>query len=220
MTELVLFDCDGVLVDSETIICRIEADELTRIGFAITPQELATRFLGVSAATTYAEVERELGRPLPESFGACVEARVFKAFKRELRHISGVPEALVAIAQPVCVTSSASLDRIRLCLSLTGLHLYFAENLFSTDMVARSKPAPDVFLYAAELMGFAPSACLVIEDSVAGVEGARAAGMRAFGFTGGAHCTPGMESRLRDAGASLIFADMHRLPGLISACAS
>ena len=116
MTELVLFDCDGVLVDSETIICRIEADELTRIGFAITPQELATRFLGVSAATTYAEVERELGRPLPESFGACVEACVFKAFKRELRHISGVPEALVAIAQPVCVTSSASLDRIRLCL--------------------------------------------------------------------------------------------------------
>ena len=215
MAQLVIFDCDGVLVDSEIIICRIEAEELTRIGFAITPEEMAARFVGISAETTYAEVEAELDRALPSGHEERVEWLVAEAFDHELEPIPGIHEALGNIDLPICVASSGRAERIRRSLLLTGLYERFATNIFSAHMVACNKPAPDLFLCAAQGMGVAPVGCLVIEDSIAGVQAGRAAGMRVFGFTGGSHCAPSRGQPLCAAGAELSFDDMRRLPGLI-----
>jgi HAD superfamily hydrolase (TIGR01509 family) len=209
--ELIIFDCDGVLVDSEPIINRAHADALTACGYPITEQELVGRFCGMSDPEMLGIIEREWGRRLPASYTEQVGRVIENEFHRSLAAIDGVAEVLEQLSLPVCVASSSSLKQIRLKLELTGLLARFGESLFSAAMVARGKPAPDLFLYAAQRLAAAPQGCLVIEDSPVGIDAARAAGMTAVGFHGGSHCRPEHAARLQAHGAALIIADMREL---------
>ena len=210
--ELVIFDCDGVLVDSEPIINRAHAELLTACGYPITEHDLVERFCGMSDAEMLAIIERELGRALPLSYTERVGVMIENGFCRSLAAIEGVAEALEALRWPICVASSSTPEQIRRKLELTGLLDRFGQNnLFSAAMVARGKPAPDLFLYAAQRLGASPGRCLVIEDSPAGIEAACAAGMTAIGFCGGGHCGPEHRSRLHARGAALVIDDMHKL---------
>lgn len=214
--DLVIFDCDGVLVDSEVISCRVHAETLTRHGYPISAEDVFRRFLGRSNRQAHLEVESELGRALPGGYEADLRSSLAHAFGTELVAIPHVGAALAQIRQPVCVASSGSHDKMRLSLGRVGLYERFAPNIFSASEVAHGKPAPDLFLHAAARMGVAPERCVVIEDSVSGVAGAVAAGMAVFGFTGGSHCRAGQAGALRAAGAGLIFDDMRNLPRLMA----
>jgi HAD superfamily hydrolase (TIGR01509 family) len=213
--DLVIFDCDGVLVDSEVISCRAHAEILSRHGYPITSEQVFHRFLGRSARQANLEVEAELGRALPDDFHLQLRDELYRTFEADLEAIPHIHSALDAITQPVCVASSGSHQRMRISLGRTRLYDRFAPNIFSASQVSNGKPAPDLFLFAAEQMNVAPECCIVIEDSVPGVTGGRAAGMTVLGFHGGSHCRPGYADRLRDAGAVAAFDDMRQLPGLI-----
>lgn len=213
--DLIIFDCDGVLVDSEVISCRVHADVLTRHGYPITADEVFARFLGRSALAASREVEAELGRALPDDFDAQLKAALFEEFAVSLQAVPHVAEALAAIATPVCVASSGTPDKIRTSLTRTGLLPHLAPHIFSATQVAHGKPAPDLFLFAAAQMGAEPHRCLVIEDSVPGITAARAAGMIAFGFAGGSHCRVGHAETLIAAGAQAGLDDMRQLPEMI-----
>lgn len=215
MTGLVLFDCDGVLVDSEIVACRIGAAELTRHGFPHDIAQVVERYCGVAEATMSEIVARDWGRPLPEDFWPGFRARLEVALRGELAPMAHAAAVIAALAVPVCVASSSRPERIRLSLQLTGLHDLLAPHLFSATMVARGKPAPDLFLLAAGEMGVPPAACVVVEDSVAGIRAAAAAGMRPIGFAGGGHATPALTGRLREAGATAVIDDLRALPGLL-----
>ena len=217
--DLVIFDCDGVLVDSEPIINRAHAEVLTACGYPITEEDLVERFCGMADPEMLAIIERERGSPLPPSYAARVGAIIEHGFVHSLVAIAGVAEVLDALPAPVCVASSSSLDQICRKLELTGLLARFGENLFSATMVARGKPAPDLFLHAAAEMRAPPAHCIVIEDSEAGVTAAVAAGMMAVGFYGGSHCRPGHDEALRRRGAALVIAEMRELPATIAALA-
>jgi HAD superfamily hydrolase (TIGR01509 family) len=213
--DLVIFDCDGVLVDSEVISCRAHAETLTRHGYPITPDQVLQRFLGRSMRQATLEVEAEMGRTLPEDFQAEVYAEVFRLFATSLEAIPHIGETLAQIALPACVASSGPPEKISASLNRVGLYDRFAPHIFSAVQVRNGKPAPDLFQFAAEQMQVAPARCLVIEDSLAGITAARAAGMTVLGFHGGSHCRPGHGDTLRAAGAVLTFGDMRELPGLI-----
>jgi HAD superfamily hydrolase (TIGR01509 family) len=213
--SLVIFDCDGVLVDSEIISCREYAAVLSEHGYPISADQVFERFLGRSAQDTRAEVEAELGRPLPALFAEQLKRRLDAAFAAALQAIAHISTALDALQQPCCVASSGSHDKIASSLSLVGLHHRFAPHIFSAADVARGKPAPDLFLYAAQRMDAAPHHCVVIEDSVSGVLAARAAGKTALGFCGGSHCGAGHDALLAQAGADQVFADMRQLAAMI-----
>ncbi|HSA81643.1 MAG TPA: HAD family hydrolase [Geminicoccaceae bacterium] len=215
--ELVIFDCDGVLVDSELIGCRIEVEALTSAGLRVTLEEILERFTGVTSKETFRTLEREQGRRLPADFTQRVGAAIRAAFERELVAIAGIHAALAQIEVPVCVASSSSPARIEHSLKVVDLLDRFAPHLFSAHTVGRGKPAPDLFLHAAERMATPPARCLVIEDSIPGVQAGIAAGMRVLGFTGASHCAPGHAERLRTAGAAQTFADMTLLPDLLAA---
>jgi HAD superfamily hydrolase (TIGR01509 family) len=213
--DLIIFDCDGVLVDSEVISCRAHSQILTRHGYPITPEQVFDRFLGRSTRQAHLEVEAELGRSLPDDFHAQLQDELFRSFEATLEAVPYIAQALDAIAQPVCVASSGSQERMRVSLGLAGLYDRFAPNIFSAAQVANGKPAPDLFLFAADRMAAAPERCLVIEDSIPGIAGARAAGMTVLGFHGGSHCGPRHAETVRAAGALLTFDDMRQLPDLI-----
>ena len=210
--SLVIFDCDGVLVDSEPIANRILADALSLEGLTMTAEEAADAFVGLSMTTVIERAEARLGRALGSGFLARVEERTFAAFARELKPVRGVSAALAALPALACVASSGEPEKIRLSLSLTGLLRHFEGRMFSASEVARGKPYPDLFLHAAASLGAAPEACVVVEDSLPGIEAARAAGMRALGFAG---LRPALAPRLAAAGAE-VFADMTELPGLLA----
>jgi HAD superfamily hydrolase (TIGR01509 family) len=214
--DLVIFDCDGVLVDSEALACVVHADVLTEHGYAITAAQVHDRFLGRSMREAMAEVESELGRALPETYTAKLKSTIDVVFGEQLRAMPHIGDALDRLAQRVCVASSGTPTRIRSSLTTTGLIDRFAPNLFSALQVTRGKPAPDLFLFAAAEMRTQPAACLVIEDSLAGVRGAVAAGMTVFGFHGGSHCGEPHAETLRAAGASRVFDDMRQLPDMIA----
>jgi HAD superfamily hydrolase (TIGR01509 family) len=214
--ELLIFDCDGVLIDSEIIACRVDAECFGEIGIPITADEIAEKFVGVSAATMFAAIETSHGRKLPGDFQQTLRTRLEAAFADELKPMPGIAATLDSLATARCVASSSYPDRLTFTLGRTGLLDYFAPHIFSATMVKRGKPAPDLFLYAAAQMAADPRDCLVIEDSRAGVEAATAAGMPVLGFTGGAHCRPGHGDRLRGAGARQVFSDMRDLPRLLA----
>lgn len=214
--QLVIFDCDGVLVDSEAIASRVLAELLTESGFPLHAEQAIDRFTGISLPEVVAQVEAEWGRALPADFVARLRERDRAAFRVELRAIAGVAEALQVLAYPRCVASSGSPEKIRENLALTGLLEYLAPHLFSAAMVAKGKPAPDLFLYAAATMGALPARCVVIEDSVAGIRAAHAAGMQVFGFCGGGHCRPGDGEALLAVGAARLFSRMADLPALLA----
>jgi HAD superfamily hydrolase (TIGR01509 family) len=208
--ELVIFDCDGVLVDSERIAVRVDAVVLGRLGWELTEAEIIERFMGRSEAYMVGEIEAQLGRPLGAGWDDEFLPLYREALAAELEPVDGVVEALDAITAPTCVASSSTHERLRFTLGLTGLLERFEGRIFSAADVANGKPAPDLFLHAAAALGADPARCAVIEDSRYGVEAARAAGMHAFGYAGG------LTAADRLAGpATTVFHDMRSLPGLL-----
>jgi len=215
--ELVIFDCDGVLIDSEPIVNRVHAEALSRLGYPLTAEECTRRFAGMPDRAMYDIIETERGVALPSDYDAETKARIAAAYRTELRAIPEVEQALSGLSgRLMCVASSSLPDKMRLGLELVGLYERFAPHLFSASMVARGKPAPDLFLYAAERMTIRPERCVVVEDSVAGVTAARAAAMTVLGFTGGGHCGPDDAARLLEAGARVVFERMALLPTLVN----
>jgi HAD superfamily hydrolase (TIGR01509 family) len=187
---LVIFDCDGVLVDSEPIALSVLGEMLGTQNVNLNDAVIADRFLGRSLGTVTSIVRQEFGVELPDDFPAMIRRRLFERYDGELRAIPGVPavlDGLDARAIPYCVASSSLPERIEKSLSVTGLLDRFTPHIFSASMVRAGKPAPDLFLFAARQLEFEPSRCLVIEDSPAGIEAARAAGMGVFAFGGGGH---------------------------------
>ena len=213
---LVIFDCDGVLVDSEVISCRAHAETLTRHGYPITAEQVLERFLGVSDREARLIVESEIGGRFPDDFELQVKRATLQFYAGDLRAISYVGEAIASIDLPKCVASSGTPEKIRHGLTCAGLYDLLAPSIFSATQVERGKPAPDLFLFAAEQMRASATRCLVIEDSVPGITGALAAGMTVLGFHGGSHCRPGYGDTLRAAGAAMTFDDMRQLPDLIA----
>jgi HAD superfamily hydrolase (TIGR01509 family) len=215
--ELVIFDCDGVLVDSEPIsLARLTAG-LNRIGVAIDVETVRARFAGTSMVSIMGHIAADYGIVAPADFVDAVKADTLRAFDADLKAMAGIAEAAAALTLPSCVASSSDPVRLRHSLGLTGLLPLFEGRIFSSTLVARGKPAPDLFLHAAAVMRVAPAACLVIEDSVPGVVAARAAGMRVVGFTGGGHWGHDRSGGdLRAAGALQVYCDHRRLGAIVA----
>ena len=192
-------------------VCVERCAWLTACGYPVTEEVLVERFCGMSDPEMLEIIAREWGRTLPASYAERVGLMVEAGFRQSLAPIEGVAEALDSLTLPVCVASSSSLEQIRQKLTITGLLGRFGEHLFSAAMVARGKPAPDLFLHAAQDLTTAPDRCLVIEDSPAGIDAALAAGMTAIGFSGGSHCGPEHGVRLQRHGAALVMDDMLEL---------
>lgn len=210
--RLVLFDCDGVLVDSERIAVRVDVAVLRELGWAMTEAEVVERFMGRTDEYMVSQIEAHLGRPLPANWEEPFQHLYREAFEAELKPVPGILEALDRIAIPTCVASSGSHERIRYTLGLTGLYSRFAGRIFSASEVAHGKPAPDLFLHAANRMGVPPADCAVIEDSRYGIEAARAAGMRPFAYAGGLTPRPWLEGP-----GTVVFEDMRDLPRILIA---
>ncbi|GAA2225403.1 HAD family hydrolase [Streptomyces indiaensis] len=210
--DLVIFDNDGVLVDSEPISNRLLAAYLTELGHPTTYEESIRDYMGSAMHRIHELVLERSGQRLPDNFDDVFHARVFAAFEQELVAVTGasqVLEKLAADGVPYCVASSGSHERIRVAHRATGLERWFdEERIFSSQDVGRGKPAPDLFLYAAERMGVAPERCVVVEDSPLGVRAALAAGMDVYGFTA-------MTTAEKLAGARRLFSDMGELPDLL-----
>ncbi len=209
--ELVIFDCDGVLVDSEPIAVRVDAGILARLGMPLSEAEIVERFVGRSSSVMRAAVEEHLGRRLPSDWDAEFHPLYDAAFEAELEPVPGIEGALDEITLATCVASSSQPDSLRHKLELTGLYDRFAGRIFSASEVRHGKPAPDLFLLAAERMGVSPEACAVVEDSRFGVEAARAAGMDVFAYAGGV--TP---AAMLEGERTTVFGDMRRLPALLA----
>ena len=205
--ELVIFDCDGVLVDSERLAVRTEATILSKLGWELSESEIVERFVGRSAQYMHGEIERALGREV--DWENEFESRYRQVFERELVAVDGVAEVLDQIKVAKCVASSGTHEKIRFSLGLTDLLDRFGDRIFSVDDVAHGKPAPDVFLYAAEQMGFEPDECAVVEDSVSGVVAGLAAGMQVYAFAGGV--TSDLELSLEGASVFHRMDQLHRL---------
>ena len=213
--DLIIFDCDGVLVDSERLSLRVDSIFLERLGWPMGEAEIIERFVGRSDADMRAEIEERTGRPIPADIDREFDRVYRETFEAELRPVDGIAEALdeiVAAGVPICVASSGGHAKIRRSLELTGLTSYFDERIFSAADVALGKPAPDLFLHAASRMGAAPSRSAVVEDSAFGVEAAIAAGMRAFAYAGGVTAA----DRLARPGV-VVFEEMRDLPALLEA---
>ena len=214
---LVIFDCDGVLVDSEPLSLACLTAGLNRIGAAIDLATVRARFTGTSMVSIMAHIARDYGVTEPPGFVEAVKAETLALFDAELRAMRGVAAAVEALSLPVCVASSSDPVRLRHSLTLTGLLPLFSGHVFSSAQVARGKPFPDLFLFAADRMAVEPAGCLVIEDSVPGVTAARSAGMRVAGFTGGGHWDHDPAGAdLLQAGASRIFSDFADLPSVLT----
>jgi HAD superfamily hydrolase (TIGR01509 family) len=207
--ELVIFDCDGVLVDSELIANTEFARMLEELGLTFSLEQMFERFVGRSMAACMQQVQALLGRAPPPDFEARLRARTERALRRDLRAVRGVRDAIAALRVPYCVASSGDHAKMRLTLGITGLLPLFEGRLFSSTEVAQGKPAPDLFLHAARCMGARPSRTAVVEDSAVGVQAGVAAGMRVLGYA-----APGDPWRLALAGAS-VFSDMSQLPALL-----
>ncbi len=213
---LVIFDCDGVLVDSEPLAMRLLLQTLAEAGVELGAEEAYEAFLGKSLATVCGILRRDYAVDVDDAALERMRARLNAAIREELRPIPGIAETLGKLSHRVCVASSSQVERIRLSLAVTGLDRFFGDDVFSATMVTRGKPAPDLFLFAAQRMRVAPEHCMVIEDSPAGVTAAREAGMQVLGFTGGSHAQAATHrEKLRALRPTGVFDDMAALPGLL-----
>lgn len=211
MSELVIFDCDGVLVDSEVLVIEIEAEMLTALGAPLTPDDITRNFVGLSDSLMAEALRRDWGVELPPTFDEERRQRVAARFDEALVPIAGIDVVLRGLQVPACVASSSEPDRIAHSLTLTGLIDAFDGRLYSASMVARGKPAPDLFWHAAASLRVHPVACVVVEDSPHGVEAGCAAGMHVIGFTAGGHCPEDQAERLTAAGAHRVVATSEAL---------
>lgn len=210
MFKLVIFDCDGVLVDSERLAIKVDAIVLRELGLELSEAEIVERFTGVSDEGFRTIIESMLERPLPENWEAEIEPLYREAYRRELGPVEGIGEALDRITSPTCVASSGSHEKIRFTLGLTGLYSHFEGRIFSATDVERGKPAPDLFLHAARSMGVEPDACAVVEDSAPGAAAGRAAGMHVFAFSGSVTSAEKLQGP-----QTVVFDKMVDLPGLL-----
>jgi HAD superfamily hydrolase (TIGR01509 family) len=218
MTDLVIFDCDGVLLDSEPVSCRVEAETLSAAGFPITPEEIAGRFVGRPSATMFQELERDFGRAVPADLQEEIGRRVRESLIAEPVPIPGMADLLHGLGdRTTCIASSSDPVRLEASLAAADLLRFFHRRVFSAVEVERGKPAPDLFLHAAASMGAEPRRCVVVEDSPAGVLAGVAASMRVIGFTGGSHCGIGHDQRLRAAGAATVVDDATALAAALAA---
>jgi HAD superfamily hydrolase (TIGR01509 family) len=215
--DLVIFDCDGVLIDSEMLAIQADAAVYAEHGLPVSADHIRTHYVGLSKRAMFADIEARIGRPLPPGLHEATQARILSVFESDLLAMAGITTLLDRLTIPACVASSSTHPRLKHSLSLVGLYSRFAPNIFSATDVARGKPAPDLFLFAAEKMSADPQRCLVIEDSVHGIKGAKAAGMTAYGFCGGSHCGPAHDQTLRAAGADAVFLRMDDLASALCA---
>lgn len=186
-TGLIIFDCDGVLVDSEPLSFDCLMDALHHHGWQLSREEAMARFLGKTVFAVRDGLAEAIGREPPADFVASLQQATLAHFRLHLQAMPGIKTLLAGLHMPVCVASSSTPERIHLSLQLTGLLDHFRGHIFSASEVPRGKPAPDLFLHASQQMGVAPDNCLVVEDSLSGIQAARAAGMQVLGFTGGGH---------------------------------
>ncbi|MER8868088.1 HAD family hydrolase [Mesorhizobium sp. M0751] len=215
--ELVIFDCDGVLVDSEMLSVAALLEMIALAGGNVSEDIAYEHFLGKSMKSVREILASDFGLDLTDQHLIEMRSELMRKFRQELKPMPGIAQVLPKLGVPCCVASSGTLERIRYALQVTGLLGLLEPHLFSAAMVARGKPAPDLFLHAADKMGAAPRNCLVVEDSPAGIEAARAAGMRVLAFTGGSHTgNPALKARLASSEPDFIFADMLQLPDLIA----
>ncbi|KAB7762880.1 HAD family hydrolase [Xanthomonas maliensis] len=215
---LIIFDCDGVLVDSEPLACSVLAQTLRRHDLDMDAAAVKQRFLGRSLASVRAHAQT-LGIALPDTFEPDLNTELLARLRSDLRPVPGVAALLEVLDRPLCVASSSHLERVRLCLQVTGLARYFGQHVYTAERVAHGKPAPDLFLFAADGMQVAPGNCLVIEDSPSGLQAARAAGMQGWGFTGGSHhgATADAAAALTTAGAVRVFDSMAAVSAALDA---
>jgi HAD superfamily hydrolase (TIGR01509 family) len=209
--DLIIFDCDGVLIDSEILANRSEVEALRSFGIEFELSDYMNRFVGKNTKDVLDGIESLHGVRLSEDDWRLVTENTSKIFAAELKPISGVVELVTSIDKAKCVASSSSLERLDLTLKLTGLLDLFSPNIFSSEQVNHGKPAPDLFLFAAEQMQVHPDRCIVIEDSLTGVKAGVAAGMKVIGFTGGSHIQMEHQEKLLDAGAVEIFSEMSQI---------
>ena len=209
--ELVIFDCDGVLVDSEPIANRVLADRLALAGLGISPDEVMRRFVGRTKEGCIELATELLGRELPDRFVEEWDSALFDALASEVKAIEGVAEVIRQLGIPYCAASNSTPERLRLSLTVSGLLPFFEGRMFSAEEVARPKPAPDLFLHAAKTMGANPARCAVIEDTSTGARAGVAAGMTVFGYAGDAHSN---RDALAAEGAR-VFDDMRVLASLL-----
>ena len=206
--DLIIFDCDGVLVDSEPLANALLRDALAEHGLDMTIEEVVETYVGRSMASVVTISEKMLGQKLPDDFLDVLQVKTFDAFQRELKAMPGVEDLIQSIAQqniPICVASSGSFEKMDVTLGITGLKKYFDGRIYSTFQVERGKPYPDLYLYAADQMGVEPAKCLVIEDSLPGVQGAVAAGMEVIAYN-----SNGNGDKLKKAGG-LVFDNMSEI---------
>ncbi|MGF7008816.1 HAD family hydrolase [Aminobacter sp. BE322] len=217
--DLVIFDCDGVLVDSEIIAARVEADLLTAAGFEISAEEIAEAYAGLTFKDILLKIEEKAAIPFQASLITQAEELVDRRLKNEVRAIDGVHEAVAGVTAPKCICSNSTSERIEMMLDRTRILPLFKGRIFSAleTPSRRPKPAPDVFLHAVSTLGANPANTFVIEDSVHGIAGAVSAGMRVIGFTGGAHSYSGHADMLTDAGAETVIRRWADLGGVIAA---
>lgn len=212
---MVIFDCNGVLVDSEPIISAALAEALRGAGISITAEAATQYFSGRRASDIFAEVEAKTGRRLPLNFSSSVAYATMNHLRASLRATPHATYALSWLRGPKCVVSASSLERIKLCLDVTDLRRYFGDHLFSSNDLTAQATKADLFLHAARSVGIAVPDCIVVEDHPEGIAAACAAGMKAIGYTGGSHAGAGLESALMQAGAETVIHDMRALKGIV-----
>jgi len=217
--DLIIFDCDGVLVDSEIIAAQVESRLLTEAGYPISVEEMGERFAGMTWKNILLQVEKEADIPLSASLLDKSEKLLDQRLERSVKIIDGVKFALSRLTTQRCICSNSSSQRLDMMLTKVGLKPYFENHIYSAKDLGpdRVKPKPDIFLHGAKQFGVEPDRCLVIEDSTHGVHGARTAGMRVVGFTGASHTYPSHADRLTDAGAETVISRMSDLPAVIAA---
>jgi len=213
---LLIFDCDGVLVDSEILANELLAEMMTELGHPMGTAEAIQKFVGRSLPDLLALCEGVLGCKVPDGVGQRYSRRLLERLRCDLKAVVGVKAAIANLPYRRCVASSSSIERVRLSLEVTSLLALFDGNIFSATQVIRGKPAPELYLLAARMMGVVPDHCIVIEDSPIGVTAAVSAGMTAIGFVGGAHATNNLTQRLLAAGARRVFLSMSHLPTIIA----
>jgi HAD superfamily hydrolase (TIGR01509 family) len=216
---LMIFDCDGVLIDSEILSAEVDCEFLREIGYEITPEELAHRFAGFTTEAIFERAGEELGQEVPKELIRRAEAETDRRLAEKVDPIPGVTEMLDRLDGPRCICSNSRLERLRVSLTKAGLWDRFRPYVYSAREVGegRGKPAPDVFLHAARAFDVTPADCIVVEDSVTGVTGAVTAGMRVIGFTGASHIRPGHGETLMDAGALTVVRRLTEVPATVEA---